>query len=148
MTQLSPHFTLEEFAVSELSARRGWDNTPPDVLLPALRRTAQGLEAVRVRLGCAPIIVTSGYRCLKLNRELGSADTSQHRIGQAADFIAPGFGRPADVAAALRDHSGIEFDQLILEFGRWVHISFSSHPRHEALVIDGAGTRPMFGGVA
>jgi zinc D-Ala-D-Ala carboxypeptidase len=69
--------------------------------------------------------------------------TSQHMTGQAADFISPGFGSPAEIAAALRD-SGIEYDQLILEFGRWVHISFAPKPRHMALIIDAEGTRPMW----
>lgn len=141
---LSPHFTLAEFTVSDTAARKGIDNTPPDSAMPALRRTAQGLEAVRVRLGMAPITVTSGYRSLALNRAIGSKDTSQHTKGEAADFICPRFGSPSEVAWSLRD-SGIEFDQLILEFGRWVHISFTDKPRHMVLEIDAKGTRPLGG---
>ena len=140
---LSPHFTLAEFVVSDTAARRGIDNDPPAELLHALKRTAQGLEAVRVRLGGAPIIVTSGYRSPALNAAVGGQPSSQHTRGEAADFIAPRFGSPTEVAAALRD-SGVDYDQLILEFGRWVHISFSQAPRHQALVIDARGTRPMF----
>lgn len=144
---LSPHFTLEEFAASQEAARRGIDNDPPADLHAALRRTAQGLEAVRVILGMAPVNITSGYRCLALNRALGSKDTSQHVTGQAADFIAPRYGSPTEIATALRD-SGLEYDQLILEFARggngWVHVSFSDRPRHQALEIDRDGTRPMF----
>lgn len=141
---LSSHFTLAEFTVSDTAARKGIDNTPPDSAMLALRRTAQGLEAVRVRLGMAPITVTSGYRSLALNRAIGSKDTSQHTKGEAADFICPRFGSPSEVAYALRD-SGIEFDQLILEFGRWVHISFTDKPRHMVLEIDANGTRPLGG---
>ena len=140
---LSPHFTMAEFVVSDTAARRGIDNDPPAELLHALKRTAQGLEAVRVRLGGAPIIVTSGYRSPALNAAVGGQPSSQHTRGEAADFIAPRFGSPTEVAAALRD-SGVDYDQLILEFGRWVHISFSQAPRHQALVIDARGTRPMF----
>lgn len=140
---LSPHFTLAEFVISETAARSGIDNDPPMELLPALKRTAQGLEAVRVRLGGAPITITSGYRCKALNTAIGGAADSQHMRGEAADFICPRFGSPLEVATALRD-SGIEYDQLLLEFGRWVHISFSAAPRHQALVIDKAGTRPMW----
>jgi len=144
MMHLSSHFTLQEMTVSGLAARRGIDNTPPADVVARLRHTCQGLEAVRVRLGCAPIIVSSGYRCLELNRLLGSKDTSQHVLGEAADFICPGFGNPLTVATAIADDSGIEYDQLILEYDRWVHISFSARRRHEALVIDHTGTRPMF----
>lgn len=140
---LSPHFTLAEMTVSQEAARRGIDNTPTPEVLHRLARTAQGLEAVRVRLGGAPITITSGYRCLELNRAIGSKDDSQHPLGEAVDFICPRFGSPTDVAVALRD-SGVEYDQLILEFGRWVHISFGPRRRHQALTIDHAGTRPMF----
>ena len=140
---LSPHFSLAEMTVSQEAARRGIDNTPPPAVVEALKKTAQGLEAVRVRLGCAPIIVSSGYRSGALNAAIGGAKYSQHMTGQAADFLCPGFGSPGEVAAALRD-SGIEYDQLILEFGRWVHISFAPNPRRQALIIDRAGTRPMW----
>lgn len=140
--KISPHFTLEELVISQEAARHGVDNTPPADVVERLRKTCMGLEAVRVRLACAPIIVSSGFRCLALNRRLGSKDTSQHVTGEAVDFVSPAFGAPAAVAQALRD-SGIEYDQLILEFDRWVHISFSGRRRHEALVIDGRGTRSM-----
>lgn len=141
---LSPHFALAEFAVSDTAARRGIDNTPPGHVIPALTRTALGLEAVRVRLGTAPITITSGYRSLPLNRLIGSRDSSQHVLGEAADFICPRFGTPKEIVAALRD-SGIPFDQLILEFAGtgagWVHVSFTDNPRRMALEIDGQGTR-------
>lgn len=142
--QLSPHFTLAEFTTSQEAARRGIDNTPTPAVVDRLKRTAQGLEAVRVRLGCAPIIVTSGYRCPALNAVIGGSRSSQHMTGDAADVICPRFGGPVEMAGALRD-SGIEYDQLILEYGRWVHISFADRPRHMALIIDRAGTRPMWG---
>lgn len=141
---LSAHFSLAEFTTSQEAARRGIDNTPPAEVMPALIRTAQGLEAVRVRLGGAPITISSGYRCEALNKAIGGAPGSQHIKGQAADIICPRFGAPGDVAAALRD-AGIEYDQLILEFGRWVHVSFAPQPRHQALIIDRAGSRPMWG---
>lgn len=140
---LSPHFTLAEMTVSQEAARRGLDNTPPPNIVEALRRTCLGLEAVRVRLGCAPIIVNSGYRSPAVNAAVGGSNNSQHMTGQAADIICPAFGGPTEVAAALRD-SGIEYDQLILEFNRWVHISFAPNPRRQALIIDRAGTRPMW----
>lgn len=143
---LSPHFALAEFCVSDTAARRGIDNTPPGHIIPALERTALGLEAVRVRLGTAPITITSGYRSLPLNRLIGSKDSSQHVMGEAADFICPRFGTPKEIVAALRD-SGIPFDQLILEFAGkgagWVHVSFTDHPRRMALEIDAQGTRPL-----
>lgn len=142
MTRLSPHFTLEEFTLSQEAIRRGWDNTPPPEAIERLKHTALGLEAVRVRLG-APIIISSGYRTQQVNHAVGGSANSDHLRGDAADFIAPGFGPPAQVCAALRD-SGIDYDQLILEFGRWTHISFSPRMRRQALIIDKDGVRPMW----
>lgn len=139
---LTPHFTLEEMTATQ---HRGVDNTPPTLtVIDALRRTAMLLEQVRTRLG-VPVLVSSGYRCPELNAAVGGQKTSQHLLGQAADFIAPAFGTPTTVASALRDAVGLDYDQLILEFGRWVHISWAEAPRHQALIIDNAGTRPMWG---
>jgi zinc D-Ala-D-Ala carboxypeptidase len=139
---LTPHFTLDELTVTQ---HRGVDNTPPTLTVMAnLRRTAMLLEQVRTRLG-VPVLVSSGYRCAELNTAVGGQANSQHLTGQAADFIAPAFGGPVAVASALRDTVGLDYDQLILEFDRWVHISWADRPRHHALIIDKTGTRPMWG---
>lgn len=140
---LSPHFTLAELTVSETAARAGIDNDPSPEAIERLKKLCQLLEAVRVRLGGAPIVVNSGYRSPKVNALVRGAPTSQHCRGEAADFIVPRFGHPVQVCTALRD-SGIEYDQLILEFGRWTHISVADKPRHQALTIDASGARPMF----
>lgn len=142
ITWLSPHFTLAELTLSQTAERLGLDNTPPPEVMEALRRTCLGLEAVRVRLGGAPILISSGYRSPAVNQAVGGSPNSQHTRGEAVDFTAPGFGGPRQVVDALAD-SEVPYDQLILEFGRWVHISFSARPRHMALVIDRAGTRPL-----
>lgn len=137
---LSPHFTLAEMTVSETAARRGIDNDPPPDVVERLKHTALGLEAVRIRLG-APIVVSSGYRSPALNAAIGGAQNSDHTRGDAADFICPGFGAPSTIVSALKDR-GIQFDQLIEEFGRWVHISFGPRMRGQVLRIDRNGTRP------
>jgi zinc D-Ala-D-Ala carboxypeptidase len=144
---LSTHFSLAEFTNSQMASRLGIDNDPPDELLDNLRRTANGLEGIRILLG-VPIVVSSGYRSLALNRALGSKDTSQHVTGQAVDFTAPGFGGPRHVADRIID-AGIYFDQCILEYpaspsGGWVHVSFVANgARNQALTIDADGTRPL-----
>lgn len=140
---LSPHFTLDEFTLSQTAERQGIDNMPPGHIIDKMRRTAQGLEAVRMRLGGCPIVISSGYRCPTLNAVVGGSATSQHMTGEAVDFTAPRFGSPREIADALVD-AGVEYDQLILEFDRWVHISFVQHgARRQALIIDRAGTRPL-----
>lgn len=140
--RLSSHFTLAEFTASQTAARLGLDNTPPPDVIDNLRQVAQGLEGVRILLG-VPIIVSSGYRCLDLNRAIGSKDSSQHLKGQAVDFTAPSYGGPRQVMDRILD-SGMEYDQCICEFNSWVHMSFvRSGSRHQALVIDKDGTRPF-----
>jgi zinc D-Ala-D-Ala carboxypeptidase len=136
---LSPHFTLEELTASQTAARLGLDNTPPPEIVDALTRTAMGLEGVRTVLG-APIIISSGYRSPDVNHAVGGQTNSQHQTGEAADFICPGFGTPHEIVTRLIK-SGVNFDQCIVEFGRWVHVSFAKSPRRQALIIDHDGTR-------
>lgn len=128
--RLTEHFTLEELIHSEIAMRRGLDNTPPADVAENLKSLAHGLEQVRGLLGCA-MVISSGYRSAELNAAVGSSLTSAHRTGFAADFVAPAFGSPKDVAKAIRD-SGIKFDQLIQE-GAWVHISFDPRMRRDLL---------------
>ena len=135
--QLSEHFSLEELAASETAARRGIDNTPPQALMPNLRALAQGLELVRSALHNRPIHVNSGFRCLRLNSEVGGAKDSMHMRGLAADILCPQFGTPLDVCRAIAA-AGIETDQIIHEFGKWCHVSFAApgkRPRGELLTI-------------
>lgn len=146
--KLSPHFSLEELTASDTAARKGWDNTPSEVEVKNLTRLAALLEQVRDVVK-APIIVSSGYRSKIVNDAIGSKDTSQHRIGCAADIRVPGM-TPREVCK-LVIASGIPYDQLIQEFyeegkpGGWTHISVpdsAARPfRRSTLVIDSKGTR-------
>lgn len=138
--QLSKHFTLDEFTHSQTAARLGIDNKAPAYVLPALHRTAEGLEQARDLLGGKPIIVSSGYRSPALNKAIGSKATSQHTTGQAVDFTCPAYGTPREIVASLVG-SGIQYDQCLLEFSAWVHLSFADKPRGQTLIIDKTGTK-------
>ena len=141
---LTAHFTLEELTASETAERNGWDNSPNEQELANLVRLAEFLEQVKVVLAGKPIIISSGLRTKKVNDAVGSKDTSQHRIGCAADFKVPGM-TPDEVVKAIVA-SSLEYDQVIREFDRWTHISIPNSinfsPRAQALIIDKAGTRP------
>lgn len=123
--QLTEHFTLEEFLVSETAARRGIDNTPTDAVVANLKRLAERLEQVRA-IFHKPVIITSGYRCPELNVAVGGAKDSAHMYGRAADFNVPGAGGPLQVAILINQRQNIVFDQLINEFDSWVHFGIEA----------------------
>jgi len=136
--RLSKHFTLEELTHSETATRLDIDNTPNESVIDNLKFLAEKLEDVRVLLH-SPMLVSSGYRSLPLNNHLGSKGTSAHTVGLAVDFISPSFGTPKEIVQAIVD-SDIEYDQVILEFDRWVHLAFSKDkPRKQALIINRKG---------
>jgi uncharacterized protein YcbK (DUF882 family) len=141
MTKLTEHFTLEELTVTD---HREFDNTPNDAEKANLERLALFLEQVKEILGGKPIMVNSAFRCKQVNDAVGSKDTSQHRIGCAADIRVPSMTPDQVVKAVIA--SGIGYDQLIREFDRWTHISVPNtagdNPRRQSLIIDRAGTRP------
>lgn len=128
---LTPHFTVEELTASDTATRLGIDQIPQPSVLRNLCRLAQKLEVVRSILG-VPLVVTSGYRSPELNKAVGGARDSAHLTGNAADFRAPEFGTPQEIAKFLAERPNLDFDQLIFE-GTWVHIAFTDNPRRQVL---------------
>ena len=140
MTQLSPHFSLEELTHTD---HREFTNEPNDLEKNNLKRLADLLEQVKELLGGKPIMVNSAFRSKQVNDAVGSKDTSQHRVGCAADIRVPGMA-PDEVVKAIIA-SDIPYDQIIREFDRWTHISVPNdpvgNPRKQSLIIDKQGTR-------
>lgn len=138
---LSEHFTLDELTHTD---HRDLDNTPNEAETENLRRLAAFLEEVKTVLGGKPIMVNSAFRSKAVNDAVGSKDTSQHRVGCAADIRVPGMTPDEVVKSVIA--SKIGYDQVIREFDRWTHISVpntkDAAPRRQALIIDKAGTRP------
>jgi uncharacterized protein YcbK (DUF882 family) len=137
---LTQNFTLEELTHTD---HREFDNTPNDAELENIKRLAEFLEEVKTILGGKPIMVNSAFRSKQVNDAVGSKDTSQHRIGCAADIRVPSMTPDQVVRAVIA--SGIGYDQIIREFDRWTHISVPNQeggtPRRQALIIDKQGTR-------
>ena len=139
MTQLSEHFSLDELTFTD---HREFDNTPNKQELANLVRLAAFLELVRSVLG-KPLHINSAFRSEQVNTAVGSKNTSQHRLGCAADLRVSGMTPDEVLQAIIR--AELQFDQIIREFDRWTHISIpntaDAKPRRNALIIDKTGTR-------
>ena len=139
---LTPHFTLAELTVT---SHRQFDNTPNADEIANLTRLALFLELVKAKLGGKPIMVNSAFRSKQVNDAVGSKDTSQHRLGCAADIRVPGM-TPNEVVEAIMSFE-LYYDQIIREFDSWTHVSIPNTPgllpRRQALIIDKTGTRPF-----
>ena len=137
---LTPHFTLEELTHTD---HRQFDNEPNEAELENIKRLAAFLEEVKTALGGRPIMVNSAFRSKQVNDAVGSKDTSQHRIGCAADIRVPSV-TPDEVVKTIIA-AGLPYDQVIREFDRWTHVSIpntpTTAPRKQALIIDKQGTR-------
>jgi len=143
---MTEHFTLEELTHTD---HRTLDNTPNETELANIQRLAEFLEAVKTVLGGKPIMVNSAFRSKAVNDAVGSKDTSQHRIGCAADIRVPGMTPDQVVRAIIA--SDLPYHQVIREFsdpikgGGWTHVSITNKPnetpKKQALIIDKQGTR-------
>jgi hypothetical protein len=140
MTILTKNFTLEELTHTD---HREFSNEPNESERANLVRLAVFLEQVKELLGGKPIMVNSAFRSKAVNDAVGSKDSSQHRVGCAADLRVPGMTPDEVVKTVIASDLG--FDQVIREFDRWTHISVPNHPddkpRRQALIIDKIGTR-------
>jgi putative chitinase len=140
---MTPHFTLAELTYTD---HRTLDNTPDAAALANLQRLAEFLEEIKALLRFKPVMINSAYRSAAVNAAVGSRDSSQHRLGTAADIRVPGM-TPDEVVRAVIG-SSLPFDQCIREFDSWTHISIPNtpdlNPRKQSLIIDRTGTR-LFG---
>jgi len=121
---LTSHFRYREMTHSNTAKRLGIDNTPPKEHVDNFKDLLQNvMEPVRTHFE-KPVIVTSGYRSLKLNRAIGSHDSSQHTTGEAIDFQVSKESL-SDVYEWIVCESGLPYDQIIYEFGEsgWIHVS-------------------------
>lgn len=124
--QISEHFSIEELVDSQTATRQGYEEqfSPPYYIKDNLISLCGAvLEPLRALTGSA-ILISSGYRCERLNNAIGGAENSQHVKGQAADIKSATL-TVEELYVKIKT-SGIVFDQLIQEFGRWVHISYCS----------------------
>ena len=124
--RLTDNFTLAEFLRSSTAKRKGHVLEPNEQVKNNLTRLAQDvLQPVR-SLFAAAVTITSGFRDLWLNTEIGGSSTSSHMDGRAADFYIAGLD--LHEVAEIIENSNINFDKLIFE-GDWIHIQVAKPGR-------------------
>ena len=122
------YFTIKELTKSDTAKKHGISNTPNSQAKQNLENLVNFvLDPLREAYG-KPIVVTSGYRCNKLNQLIGGSKTSQHCTGQAADICSSiGTKEENEKLFNLILELKLPFDQLINEHDfDWIHISYAN----------------------
>lgn len=139
--RITKNFTLDELTDSATAKRLGLDNTPNEVETAKLITLAKDiLQPIRDRYG-KPIIVTSGFRSEAVNKAVGGAKNSQHRLGEAADLKVGGKAENFKLFNLIKqmiEMKDIQVGQLINEYGSsWIHVSLprKEKPNNQVLYI-------------
>jgi hypothetical protein len=128
---LSEHFTLDEATYSETAVRLHIDNQPSTVQLENMKHAAACLEPLRAATG--PLRINSWLRLPDVNVAVGGSKVSSHMDGWAIDISSTKM-TPIELCHKVEE-LGIKYDQMIHEFGRWMHISFAPEMRQQKLTI-------------
>lgn len=119
------YFTLKEMISSNTAKEKNIDNTPTwSIVLNLLELVQNVLDPLREAYK-KPITVNSGYRCIELNRAVGSKDNSQHVLGLAADITVGSKEANKQLFEFIQNNIDT-WDQLIDECDyQWIHISYN-----------------------
>lgn len=129
----SDYFTLQEFIKSTTAARLKIDNTPTNEILRNLQYgVSMVLDPLR-RIHQKPIIITSGFRCEKLNKAVGGVHNSWHTKGNAADIHISDENEAREIFNILKTLPSV--DTVLFEHSRssqWIHVQWdmTKTPRH------------------
>lgn len=139
--QLSKNLSLAEMIISNEAKRKGINNMPKEDSISNMKKLAVNIfQPIREHFNM-PIHISSGYRSLALNKEIGGASTSQHCSGEAMDIDMDGtIVSNAQIFHWIKDN--LVYDQLIWEFGTdanpdWVHVSYESTGKQRKQTLKG-----------
>jgi hypothetical protein len=137
--QLSKNLSLAEMIISSEAKRKNINNMPSEDILDNMKKLAINIfQPIREHFN-APIHISSGYRCIALNKSIGGASSSQHCSGEAMDIDMDGTTiSNAQIFHWIKDN--LVFDQLIWEFGTdanpdWVHVSYESNGKQRKQIL-------------
>ena len=122
------YFTVQELINSSKAKENNIDNTPSYTIKVHLNELIYSLlNPIREMWG-SPVLISSGYRCPKLNKLVNGSSTSAHMTGYAADLV-PANGKRAEFIKFVQDllrNNDIPFDQCINEYDRWCHVGLKN----------------------
>jgi zinc D-Ala-D-Ala carboxypeptidase len=139
--QLSKNLSLAEMIISSEAKRKGINNMPSEDILSNMKKLAINIfQPIREHFN-QPIHISSGYRCVALNKAIGGASSSQHCSGEAMDIDMDGTTISNAQVFDWIKHN-LVFDQLIWEFGTdanpdWVHVSYESTGKQRKQILKG-----------
>lgn len=129
----SEFFSLAELIKSSTATKHHIDNTPPaDVIRNLQYGVDMVLDPLR-RIYGKPILITSGYRCPKLNTLVGGVSNSWHTQGNAADIHVASLTEATKLFSNLQKIPSV--DTVLFEHsgsGQWLHVQWdmAKTPRH------------------
>lgn len=129
----SDFFTLEELTKSSTAKRLKIDNTPNAEILKNLQYGVDMVLDPLRRIIQKPIIITSGYRCEKLNKAVGGVSNSWHQLGNAADIHIADEENAREIFEILKTLPSV--DTILFEHSsnsQWIHVQWNmaKTPRH------------------
>ena len=132
MLRLSNNFYLEEFIVSQTAERLGYRNEPNAKQIGNLKLLCANVLQPLREIIKVPIFINSGFRSFDVNAAVGGRFNSQHLEGKAADFVVPSMNLVDVFNITLQK---LSFDQLIYEFGKWIHVSWDSEKNRNEVLL-------------
>jgi len=130
--KLTKNFYLEEFVTSQMAERNGYRNEPNEKQIENLRLLCVNVLQPLREIIKVPIFISSGFRSSIVNAAVGGRFNSQHLEGKAVDFTVPGVDLK-EVFELIPKH--FPFDQLIYEFGMWIHVSWDREKNRNEVLI-------------
>ncbi len=129
----SEFFTLAELIKSSTATKHHIDNTPPAEVIRNLQYGVDMVLDPLRRIYGKPIIITSGYRCQKLNTLVGGVSNSWHTQGNAADIHVSSLTEATKLFSNLQKIPSV--DTVLFEHsgtGQWLHVQWNmaQTPRH------------------
>lgn len=134
------YFTLKELMHSNVALQNDIVNLPPRheearVYLNLMALVNGLLDPIRDKFA-TPMIITSGYRCERLNKLVGGVDNSQHMKGEAVDFCFAGFNKKEMIEAFFEIAEEFNFDQMIYYKKKGIiHISYSRKENRYQMIM-------------